>query len=415
MRIARPLRAICIGAALIFGATSIPTSQARAVEATTDDITWLPCGPIECGKIFVPVTKGLSTSERIQISLYRRKATSGSSPRTLLLLPDREYGPETRTLTEKALLTFGTTITKFNVISVAPRGAIDAVMPAGSETNIGTLAMADDVDAVREALHLKKVSIIGWGSGATTAAALIMQNPTRVQAAVLDTPIDPSTSLVKQAPQHIAATKLGVETAMRWCASHLACPMNANVAKGLDLLKTRIRLERVDPAITFEAVARAATRTIVEGHTQELFTAITAANNKDSQPLVALVGTAPTAAQAYGRCADVSRADAKKIARAHAAVKPYKFTIGSEAALYGFCADITESVRPLGSLKPASLATGARVLVNIARGDQVTAPSVVRAMAKKMKWTYAPVYANRHLVVGHDNATTVAAITFLAN
>jgi pimeloyl-ACP methyl ester carboxylesterase len=415
VRIARPLRAICIGAALIFGATSIPTSQARAVEATTDDITWLPCGPIECGKIFVSVTKGLSTSERIQISLYRRKATSGSSPRTLLLLPDREYGPDTRTLTEKALLTFGTTITKFNVISVAPRGAIDAVMPAGSETNIGTLAMADDVDAVREALHLKKVSIIGWGSGATTAAALIMQNPTRVQAAVLDTPIDPSTSLVKQAPQHIAATKLGVETAMRWCASHLACPMNANVAKGLDLLKTRIRLERVDPAITFEAVARAATRTIVEGHTQELFTAITAANNKDSQPLVALVGTAPTAAQAYGRCADVSRADAKKIARAHAAVKPYKFTIGSEAALYAFCADITESVRPLGSLKPASLATGARVLVNIARGDQVTAPSVVRAMAKKMKWTYAPVYANRHLVVGHDNATTVAAITFLAN
>ena len=393
----------------------IPTSQARAVEATSDEISWLPCGPIECGKIFVPVTKGLSTSERIQISLYRRKATSGSSPRTLLLLPDREYGPDTRTLTEKALLTFGTAITKFNVISVAPRGAIDAVMPAGSETNIGTLAMADDVDAVREALHLKKVSIIGWGSGATTAAALIMQNPTRVQAAVLDTPIDPSTSLVKQAPQHIAATKLGVETAMRWCASHLACPMNANVAKGLDLLKTRIRLERVDPAITFEAVARAATRTIVEGHTQELFTAITAANNKDSKPLIALIGTAPTAAQAYGRCADVSRADAKKIARAHAAVKPYKFTIGSEAALYAFCADITESARPLGSIKPAALATGARVLVNIARGDQVTAPSVVRAMAKKMKWTYAPVYANRHLVVGHDNATTIAAMKFLAN
>ena len=414
MIIARPLRAICIGAALIFGITSVPTSPAQAVEATSDDIMWLPCGPIECGKIFVPVTKGLTTSERIPISLYRRTATSGSSPRTLLLLPDREYGPDARTLTEKALLTFGTGITKFNVISVAPRGAIDAVMPAGSETNIGTLAMADDVEAVRESLHVKKVSIIGWGSGATTAAALIMQNPTRVQAAVLDTPIDPSTSLVKQAPQHIAATKLGVETAMRWCASHLACPMNANVAKELDLLKTNIRLSRVDLSITFQAVARAAIRTIVEGHTQELFAAITAANNKDSKPLVALIGTAPTATDAYGRCADVSRADAKKIASAHAAVKPYKFTIGSEALLYAFCAEIIESARPLGSIKPAVLSTGARVLVNIARGDQVTAPSVARAMAKKMKWTYAPVYANRHLVVGYDNATTRAAITFLA-
>jgi hypothetical protein len=110
----------------------------------------------------------------------------------------------------------------------------------------------------------------------------------------------------------------------------------------------------------------------------------------------------------------VSRADAKRIAQAHAAVKPYKFTIGSEAALYAMCAQIPESERPLGAVKPAALATGARVLVNIARGDQVTAPSVVRAMAKKMKWTYTSVYANRHLVVGYDNATTVAAMKFLA-
>jgi hypothetical protein len=179
-------------------------------------------------------------------------------------------------------------------------------------------------------------------------------------------------------------------------------------------MKTNIRLERVDSGITFEAVARAALHTIVDGHAQELFTAITAANNGNSKPLLTLVGTAPTAVNAYGRCADVSRADAKRIAQAHAAVKPYKFTIGSEAALYAMCAQISESERPLGSLKPAALATGARVLVNIARGDQVTAPSVVRAMAKKMKWTYTSVYANRHLVVGHDNATTVAAMKFLA-
>jgi pimeloyl-ACP methyl ester carboxylesterase len=330
-----------------------------------------------------------------------------------LLLPDREYGQDSRTLTEKAVLTFGTEITKFNVISVAPRGAIDAVMPTGSEAAIGTLGMADDLEAVRAALNVKRVSIMGWGSGATTATAFIMQNPTKVQAAVLDSPIDPSTSLVKQAQQHIAATTFGVKTAMRWCASHLSCPMNANVAKELDLLKTNIRLERVDLGITFEAVARAALRTIVDGHAQELFTSITAANNGDSKPLLTLAGTAPIAVNAYGRCADVSRADAKKIAQAHAAVKPYKFTIGSEAALYAMCEQVRESARPLGSLKPAPLAKSARVLVNIARGDQVTAPSVVRAMAKKMKWTYASVYANRHLVVGFDNATTVAAMKFL--
>ena len=413
MTFAHHFRTLCVGATLIFGLTSIPTSPAKAVEATTDEVVWLPCGQIECGRISVPVNKGLD-SKRILLSLYRRKATLGSSPRTLLLLPDREYGSDARTLTEKAVLTFGTAITKFNVISVAPRGAVDAVMPVGSETEIGTLDMVNDLEAVRSALHVKKVSIMGWGSGATTATALLMQNPSIVQTAVLDSPIDPSSSMVKQAQQHITATALGVETAMRWCASHLSCPMNANVAKELDLLKTNIRLARVDPAITYVAVARAAVRTIVDGHAQELFGAITAANNKDPQPLLALIGSAPTAVNAYGRCADVSRTDAKRIAKAHAAVKPYKFTIGSEALLYAFCAEITESTRPLGSLKPAASATGARVLVNIARGDQVAAPSVARAMAKKMKWTYAPVYANRHLVVGYDNATTVAAMTFLA-
>ena len=413
MTFAHHFRTLCVGATLIFGLTSIPTSPAKAVEATTDEVVWLPCGQIECGRISVPVNKGLD-SKRISLSLYRRKATSGSSPRTLLFLPDREYGSDARTLTEKAVLTFGTAITKFNVISVAPRGVVDAVMPVGSETKIGTLDMADDLETVREALNVNKVSIMGWGSGATTATALIMQNPSIVQTAVLDSPIDPSSSMVKQAQQHITATALGVETAMRWCASHLSCPMNANVAKELDLLKTNIRLARVDPAITYVAVARAAIRTIVAGNAQELFAAITTANNKDSQPLLALIGSAPTAVNAYGRCADVSRTDAKRIAKAHAAVKPYKFTIGSEALLYAFCAEIIESAQPLGTVKPAAPATGARVLVNIARGDQVTAPSVARTMAKKMKWTYAPVYANRHLVVGYDNATTVAAMTFLA-
>ena len=413
MTFARNFRTLCVGAALICGVASIPT-PVSAVEATTDEIVWLPCGQIECGRISVPVNKGLD-SKRILLSLYRRKATLGSSPRTLLLLPDREFGSDARTMTEKAVLTFGTAITQFDVISVAPRGAVDAVMPVGNETNIGTLDMVNDLEAVREALNVRKVSIMGWGSGATTATALIMQNPSIVQTAVLDSPIDPSSSMVKQAQQHITATALGVETAMRWCASHLSCPMNANVAKELDLLKTKIRLARVDPAITYVAVARAAVRTIVVGNAQELFTAITAANNKNSQPLLALIESAPTAVNAYGRCADVSRTDAKRIAKAHAAVKPYKFTIGSEAALYALCAQISESARPLGSIKPAGPAKGARVLVNIARGDQVTAPSVTRTMAKKMKWTYAPVYANRHLVVGYDNATTVAAMKFLAN
>ena len=187
------------------------------------------------------------------------------------------------------------------------------------------------------------------------------------------------------------------------------------MAQELQLLKTNIRLERVGAGVTFESVARAAARTIVAGNPQELFVAIATANTGNSKPLLALAGDALTALQAYGRCADVSRADAKKIAKANAAVKPHKFTIGAESALYAMCAQVTESARPLGTVKPANAAKDARVLVTIARGDQVIAPSIVRAMAKRLKWKYSPVYANRHLIVGYDNATTVAAMKFLAN
>jgi len=390
----------------------LPTARVMAVEATTDSIVWLPCGEVECGRIFVPVHNGLDKSGKVSVSLYRRKAITGSSPRTLLMLPDREYGSDARTMAEKAVLTFGAAITQFNVISVAPRGAVDAVMPVGSETEIGTLDMVDDLEALRSALHIKKVSVIGWGSGATTATAWLMQNPSEIQAAVLDSPVDPSTSMVRQSLQHIAATALGVETAMRWCASHISCTMNANVAKELDLLKLNIRLARIN--VTFETVSRASLRSIVLENPQILFAAITSANTGNTKPLLALAGDIPAVSQAYGRCADVSRADAKKIAQANAAVKPHKFTIGSEGVLYAFCAQISESERPLGALKPSVMAKEARVLVNIARGDQVTAPSVARTMAQQMKWTYASVYANRHLVVSYDNATTVAAMNFLA-
>jgi len=141
----RILRALCV--ALIFGVTSIPTHPAQAAEGVTDDIVWLPCGEIECGKIFVPVHQQVGNSSRISVSLYRRKAITGSSPRTLLLLPDREFGSNAHTMTQQAVLTFGTAITKFNVISVAPRGSVDAVMPVGSETEIGTLDMVDDLEA----------------------------------------------------------------------------------------------------------------------------------------------------------------------------------------------------------------------------------------------------------------------------
>jgi hypothetical protein len=99
---------------------------------------------------------------------------------------------------------------------------------------------------------------------------------------------------------------------------------------------------------------------------------------------------------------------------AHAAKKNRHFYMGSEAFTYGFCRDLPATQRPIGSVVPDEKAKNAKVFVTIGRGDPVVPPYVARTMAKRMGWTYRSVYANRHLVIGKDQAITQIAFEFLA-
>jgi pimeloyl-ACP methyl ester carboxylesterase len=410
-----PRAALCALAVVVAGCSTSQndTSTASTEPATT--INWMPCGAIECGSLAVPTDHLTAAGPTTTLALFRRKATVGSSPRTLLLLPDREFGGNARELVENSPLTLGITIRGYDVISVAPRGSEFSPMSLGNEHRIGTYDSVNDLEATRNSLGVKKVSVIGWGTGATTGTAWMVQNPSSIDVAVFDSPTDPTTSLVKQASRHIAATALGVLTAVRWCASHLSCPMNANVAKELNKLKTAIRLNRVAAGITFETVSRAAFRSLPNGQPQLLFESIADAIDGDGAQLLALAGQPPTAAAALVRCADVSQKSAALIAAAHAAVVPYKFTIGAEAQLFATCANLPAAIRPLTNAEDISpKVKEARVLVTIARGDQITAPYVARTMAANMGWIYKSIYANRHLVVGFDQAATDAAMEFIA-
>jgi len=56
------------------------------------------------------------------------------------------------------------------------------------------LDIVDDLDMVRRALGQEKVSVIGWGTGATAVTAWVMQRPRDFYSAVVDSPLDPSVS-----------------------------------------------------------------------------------------------------------------------------------------------------------------------------------------------------------------------------
>ena len=403
---------LCVLVASVAACSSEEVSSVASAPAS--DITWLPCGDIECGQIQIPIDHSAASSEKFTLGLYRRTSSVSNDARTLILVPDKKWSTSARDMVEAAVLTYGPRINSFNVVAVAPRGSAASVLPTGAEHNVGTLDIVDDLDMVRRALGQEKVSVIGWGTGATAVTAWVMQRPRDFYSAVVDSPLDPSVSPVKQIQQNIAAGELGVLTAVKWCASHLSCTINANVATGLNLLKTDMRLGRVPADVTNEVIARAAEHALADGNPGVFFNAIAQVMLGSSVRLQALAGVALVQADAYSKCADVSQADAVSIVQAYEAMSDQYFRLGNTAQLYGFCSAIPAAVRPLGVVKPSAIASEAKVLVTIARGDQMNAPVNAREMAKRLGWKYQSVFANRHLVVGIDRAITHTVMDFLS-
>ena len=403
---------LCVLVASVAACSSEEVSSVASAPAS--DITWLPCGDIECGQIQIPVDHSAASSEKFTLGLYRRTSSVSNDARTLILVPDKKWSTSARDMVEAAVLTYGPRINSFNVVAVAPRGSAASVLPTGAEHNVRTLDIVDDLDMVRRALGQEKVSVIGWGTSATAVTAWVMQRPRDFYSAVVDSPLDPSVSSVKQIRQNIAASELGVLTAVKWCASHLSCTINANVATGLNLLKTDMRLGRVPADVTNEVIARAAEHALADGNPGVFFNAIAQVMLGSSVRLQALAGVALVQADAYSKCADVSQADAVSIVQAYEAMSDQYFRLGNTAQLYGFCSAIPAAVRPLGVVKPSAIASEAKVLVTIARGDQMNAPVNAREMAKRLGWKYQSVFANRHLVVGIDRAMTQTAMDFLS-
>jgi pimeloyl-ACP methyl ester carboxylesterase len=407
---------ICVAVTLLAGCASDNSSTNEDVDdVVSTNVEWLPCGAIECARIDVPRVGSDVDGNTIKVSVYRRLSSEKKAP-VLMLLPDRTFGDDARTLVEDAPLKLGAVSRDYTVIAVAPRGAVDSPVELTAVNVMSSLDDVDDVLAVKKALGVKKFAVMGWGTGATAATALVMTQPIQVLAAVLDSPQDPAESMVRQAEQQLASMQAAVVTAMRWCASHLSCPTNANVAQAFSQFKTNLRLGRLGAGIDFDTIARAATNAIAEGDPQSLFIAINEASNGDGTKLMAMAGPLPTPESSRAACANVSSSAAKRISTIfgdYALKKNRHFYMGTEAFTYRFCDDLPATQRPIGDVKPLDDAKDAKVFVTIARGDPVIPPYTPRTMSKRMGWTYKSVYANRHLVIGIDQAITAQAFEFL--
>ena len=408
-------RLLAVSSVLLLAACSSASTESTESFKTESAITWLPCGDIECGSVEVSIHADANKPGTTSLALYRRAAKTTGNNETLLLLPDVVEGITARQLAEKAPLMFGRAIRDFNVIAVTPRGAIGSPLPVGSEHLVSILHNAYDLESIRETIGIPKVSVLAWGSGATAAAAWVKLYPKSADRVVLDTPGDPSMSPVKQAEKQIEASSQGIQSALRWCASHLSCPMNANVATELNKFRTNLRLERIPNGVNFDTVARAGSRALADGHPRYLFDAIAKATDGNTDKIMALAGEPVVQVDALYRCSNVSKKQARSIVAKHEAVQYRHFAIGVEKELYQQCANLPDALLVLGTVVVNEDAKDADVMVTIARGDPIWSPYIPRNMAKRMTWQYNSVYANRHLVVGFERAITAAAMDFLSN
>lgn len=406
---------------LAAGCSSTAPRDTTDIDPTTSDdpVAWVACGNVECGTFTVPVDHAAGESSGVMDLVVYRRVVDMSSPVLMLVgsrprsaVPDERMSA--RSLAERAALVLGVEANKYTVVSVALRGSSEMPMPDGAERFTGALDVADDLELLRrEGLVEDKVRVIGWGDGATAVTAWTMSHPGAIDAAVVDSPVDPGRDLVEQENLRLAATEVAAERAVRWCASHLSCPVNASPTDNVELLRERIAQGNAPDGVSDTVVARAADVALADGRQNELWRALSEAAARRGDVVAGLAGPTLTVADARPVCRDSGDSAAQLLAL-HERVRPRYFTVGARREVLALCAGGDWGDRPLGAVTPNRGADEVPVLVTGSNTDPVVPMRVARQMAERLEWTWRGAAASRHLVVGFDRAATGAAMAHLA-
>jgi pimeloyl-ACP methyl ester carboxylesterase len=78
----------------------------------------------------------------------------------------------------------------FTVVYYDPRGSGKSARPA-QDTQMATLVMADDLEALRDYLGLERIAVLGHSHGGQIASAFAAKHPDRVSRLVLVTAVPP--------------------------------------------------------------------------------------------------------------------------------------------------------------------------------------------------------------------------------
>src|ERR1700749_1245053 len=99
--------------------------------------------------------------------------------------------------------------------------------------NVGTVSVARDMDAIREALGDSKLTFLGYSYGTRIGAAYAEAFPKNVRAMILDGAIDPNADPVESDLRQAKGFQVAFDNYAKDCAKSPACPLGTVPAKAV--------------------------------------------------------------------------------------------------------------------------------------------------------------------------------------
>ncbi len=316
-----------------------PTTVAltTAPAPTPSPFQWKKCGQrIDCATLAVPLDyANPGNGEVINLKVKRRTA-SGSSLGPLLVNPGGPGVPGT-VLVDQAQDYFGPRLLdRFDLIAWDPRGtgasdgmkclddvdsflaldptpddqaerdaitAADQAFADGCKRNngrvlpfIGTESSARDIDQIRLALGVGKITFLGFSYGSELGATYATLFPTNLRTMVIDGAADPTATPEDSNLQQIVGFENAFNSFLEKCAQNKKCAYYHDGDPGTSFEALMVQLDKnplivspkrakVNQGVAINAVAEVL---YVEGRWSALTTALASAEKGDGAPLLAL-------------------------------------------------------------------------------------------------------------------------------
>lgn len=393
------------------------TPTVTTERAPEESLSWSRCDGLECARLEMLVDQDDPDGRRRTRDLVRRAGVDPDDDRVIVLVPDRLHGDDARTLIRNVPVSLGPQWSRSTLVAMDVRGTDESVSADGASRSSSIADLARDIRSVRVALGEIPVKAIGWGDGASALAIVAMETPDLFEAMVLDSPTAVHRDALDRLESQIDSDAAVVDAALAWCASHISCVMNANVARGFNAFKTNLRLGLLSPMIDYGVVGAAARWSLARGDISGFFRAVSEATTGSGEELLAMSRIVADEERLGNLCAEVTGAEAESLHQRlirRDSESTAHFRMGNESALYAMC---DSDHHAMASTSPGidARAGGARVLVVGVVNNPVTGVGLSRDLAGDLGWELLEVPLFAVAAVGVDPDTTQRAFDFLTD